>query len=326
MQTQHGPQNGYSRTLFPPIEPYDSGMLDVGDDHHVYWEVCGNPKGKPALFLHGGPGGGCSADHRRLFDPRKYRIILFDQRGSGRSTPYASTENNTTWHLVADIEKLRIMFDIEEWLVLGGSWGSTLALAYAETYPERVSELVLRGIFTARRFEIHWLFQEGASLLFPDKWEKFISLIPVSEREDLLTAYSRRLNSEDQTVREEAAKAWALWEGETSTLLPNESTAAHYGDARFALAFAGIEIHYFMNDAFLDEGQLFRDIDHLRGIPGTIIQGRYDVVTPARTAWELYRLWPESEIVIVDDAGHVFNEPGIIHHTVTATDLYASDG
>lgn len=311
------------RSLYPEIEPYDHGMLDVGDGHRVYWEVCGNPEGKPVVFLHGGPGGGCSPAQRRLFDPRKYRILLFDQRGCGRSTPYASLEANTTWHLVADIERLRVMLGVEKWMVFGGSWGSTLALAYAQTHPERVSELVVRGIFTLRRAELLWYYQEGASWMFPDKWERFLAPIPVEERGDLMAAYRKRLTHSDPAVQREAARAWSLWEGETITLLPNEEFSDQFGDEHYAVAFARIENHYFVNEGFFEEGQLIRDAHRLKDIPGVIIQGRYDIATPPATAWELHKAWPEAKFIMVPDAGHAFNEPGILHHLIETTDAFA---
>lgn len=311
------------RTLYPEIEPYEHGMLDVGDGHRVYWELCGNPRGKPVVFLHGGPGGGCTPTQRRYFDPEKYRILLFDQRGCGRSTPYASLEANTTWHLVADIERLREMLGVDKWMVFGGSWGSTLALAYAETHPDRVSEIVLRGIFTLRRAELLWYYQEGASWLFPDKWERFLAPIPEEERGDLMAAYRRRLTHEDPAVRQEAAQAWSLWEGETITLLPDQGYSDQFGDGHYALAFARIENHYFVNEGFFEEGQLIRDAHKLRNIPAVIIQGRYDVATPAKTAWDLHRAWPEAKFIMVPDAGHAATEPGIAHHLVEATDAFA---
>jgi proline iminopeptidase len=311
------------RTLYPEIEPYEHGMLDVGDGHRVYWELCGNPRGKPVVFLHGGPGGGCTPTQRRYFDPDKYRILLFDQRGCGRSTPYASLEANTTWHLVADIERLREMLGVDKWMVFGGSWGSTLALAYAETHPDRVSEIVLRGIFTLRRAELLWYYQEGASWMFPDKWERFLAPIPEEERGDLMAAYRRRLTHEDPAVRQEAAQAWSLWEGETITLLPDQGYSDQFGDGHYALAFARIENHYFVNEGFFEEGQLIRDAHKLRNIPAVIIQGRYDVATPARTAWDLHKAWPEARFIMVPDAGHAATEPGIAHHLVEATDAFA---
>jgi proline iminopeptidase len=309
--------------LYPPIEPFRSGMLDVGDGHEVYWELCGAPDGKPAVFLHGGPGGGCSPAHRRLFDPDRYCLLLFDQRGCGRSTPHACIDANTTWHLVADIEKLRVRLGAERWLVFGGSWGSTLALAYAETHPERVSELVLRGVFTARQEELLWYYQEGASWVFPDEWERFLEPIAAEERHDLIGAYQRRLNGADATARTAAAIAWSRWEGRTTTLLPNPAADQTHTDPHFALAFSRIENHYFMNRCFLEEGQLLRDAGTLAGIPGVIVQGRYDMATPAKTAWELHKAWPQAEFNLVKDAGHAFSEPGILDRLVGATDRFA---
>ncbi|HEX6014344.1 MAG TPA: prolyl aminopeptidase [Geminicoccaceae bacterium] len=311
------------RELYPPIEPYDHGLLDVGDGHEVYWELCGNPGGKPAVFLHGGPGAGCNADHRRLFDPERYRVLLFDQRGCGRSRPRASLEANTTWHLVADIERLRAMLGVERWLVFGGSWGSALALAYAETQPECASALVLRGIFTLRREELLWYYQRGASLLFPDKWERFVTPIPPEERHDLIAAYRRRLTDPDPAVQLEAARAWSLWEGETITLLPDGKLSRQHGEDGFALAFARIENHYFVHAGWLEEGQLIRDARRLRAIPAAIVQGRYDIATPAATAWDLHKAWPEADFVLVEGAGHAATEPGIQHHLVEATDRFA---
>ncbi len=311
------------RSFYPEIEPYASGHLDVGDGHSVYWERVGTPGAKPAVFLHGGPGGGLMPSQRRAFDPARYDVLLFDQRGCGRSTPFASLEANTTWHLVADIERLRQMMGAEQWLVFGGSWGSTLALAYAQAHPERVSELVLRGIFTLRRSELLWYYQHGASLLFPDKWERFIAPIPQAERGDLMAAYRRRLAGEDAAARLAAAKAWSQWEGETITLLPEpEVSNAFYADD-YALAFARIENHYFVHGGWLEEGQLLRDAGRLRDIPAVIVQGRYDIACPATTAWELHRAWPEAEFVMVEGAGHSFSQPGILHHLVMATDRFA---
>ena len=300
-------------------------MLDVGDGHCVYWELCGNPDGKPAVFLHGGPGGGASPGHRRLFDPARYNLLVFDQRGCGRSTPHASLDANTTWHLVDDIERLRAMIGVERWLVFGGSWGSTLALAYAEAHPERTAALILRGIFTLRRSELLWYYQEGASWLFPDKWERFLAPIPEAEHGDLMAAYHRRLTGVSSEERIAAARAWSLWEGETITLLPNLEFTAQHGDDRFALAFARIENHYFVNAGFLEEGQLIRNASRLREIPGTIVQGRYDVATPMKSAWDLHRAWPEAEFRLVPDAGHAFNEPGILSELIRATDRYVRE-
>ncbi len=311
------------RTLYPPIEPLDQGYLDVGDGHSIYWEVCGNPDGLPAVFLHGGPGAGSSPDHRRLFDPARYRVLLFDQRGCGRSTPHASLEANTTWHLIADIERLRRMLGVERWLVLGGSWGSCLALAYAQTHPERCHGLILRGIFTLRRAELLWFYQEGASWIFPDLWEAYLAPIPEDERGDLMAAYHKRLTHPDRAVQVEAARAWSLWEGRTLTLLPDPQMAVRHGEDRFAVAFARIENHYFVNGGFFEEGQLIRDASRLKDIPGVIIQGRYDICTPMQTAWDLHRAWPEAAFVVVPDAGHAWTEPGILHEIVSATDRFA---
>lgn len=313
------------RTPYPPTEPRESGMLDVGDGHTVYWEVCGNPKGKPAVFLHGGPGGGISPIHRQLFDPARYNVLLFDQRGCGKSRPHAELEANTTWHLVADIERLRALLGAERWLVFGGSWGSTLALAYAEKHPERVSELVLRGIFTLRRFELEWYYQRGASRLFPDKWERFLKPIPEAERGDLIAAYRKRLIDPNPAVRREAAQAWSLWEGETITLLPDAERSAQHSEGDFADAFARIENHYFVNAGWLEEGQLIRDAGRLKPIPAVIVQGRYDIACPAITAWDLHRVWPEAEFRLVEGAGHAFSEPGIQHELIAATDRYAAN-
>ncbi|HKT98996.1 MAG TPA: prolyl aminopeptidase [Paraburkholderia sp.] len=310
--------------MYPPIEPYAQGHLITGDGHQVYWERCGNPSGKPAVFLHGGPGGGCSPEHRRLFDPEHYDILLFDQRGCGRSTPYASLENNTTWHLVADIERLREMVGAEQWLVFGGSWGSTLALAYAQTHPERVSALIVRGIFAMRRAELLWYYQEGASWLFPDLWEEFLAPIPVDERGDMIAAYHRRLTGDDEASKLEAACAWSRWEGRTITLLPDQTLTDHFSDGHFALAFARIENHYFVNAGFLEEGQLLRDAHRLANIPGAIIQGRYDVATPARSAWDLSKAWTNATFEIVPDAGHAYDEPGILKALIAATDRFAA--
>ena len=309
--------------LYPPIEPYRSGTLDTGDGHAVYWELCGNPQGKPAVFLHGGPGAGCSSEHRRLFDPERYCMLLFDQRGCGRSTPSGELANNTTWHLVADIERLRVLHGFEAMLVFGGSWGSTLALAYAQTHPEQVSELILRGIFTLRRAELLWYYQEGASWLFPDLWEGFLAPIPALERDDLMAAYRRRLVGVDPVEQLAAAKAWSLWEGQTIRLVPDAANTKKHSDDHFSLAFSRIENHYFVHQGWLDEGQLIRDARKLAGIPGVIVQGRYDVCTPAKTAWDLHRVWPEADFHLVDDAGHAFNEPGILARLIAATDQFA---
>jgi proline iminopeptidase len=311
------------RTLYPPIEPYEAGRLDVGDGHSLYWERCGTPGAKPAVFLHGGPGAGCSPDHRRQFDPERYDVLLFDQRGCGRSTPHASLEANTTWHLVDDIERLRELAGFERWLVFGGSWGSTLALAYAETHSERVTELVLRGIFTFRQTELDWLYRYGASEVYPDKWDEFLAPIPESERGDLVAAYQRRLTDPDRATRLAAAKAWSQWEAETVTLLPSPAVIAQHTDDDFAIAIARIENHYMINRGWLEEGRLIADAGRLRSIPGVIVQGRHDMCTPPAAAWDLHKAWPEARLEIVPDGGHLFNEPGVLDGLIRAADEFA---
>ncbi|MCL2776715.1 MAG: prolyl aminopeptidase [Polyangiaceae bacterium] len=311
------------RTQYPEIEPYRTGRLKVSPIHDLYFEESGNPHGKPVLFLHGGPGGGTEPKHRRYFDPAAYRIVLFDQRGCGRSTPFASLEDNTTWHLVSDIEELRVHLGIDKWMVFGGSWGSTLALAYAEAHPTRVTELVLRGIFLLRKEEIFWFYQQGASFLFPDAWEDYRGHIPEAEQGDLLRAYYKRLTSHDPLVQLAAARAWAVWEGSTSCLLPSPELIARTGGEEFALAFARIECHYFVHDGWLTSGrELLANVDQLRHIPAVIVQGRYDVVCPAKSAWDLSRAWPEADLHIVPDAGHAASEPGIVHELISATDQF----
>ncbi len=311
------------RSLYPEIEPYDSGTLKVSDVHALHYEQCGNPQGKPVVFLHGGPGGGCTPKCRRFFDPQAYRIILFDQRGCGRSTPHAELRDNTTWHLVADIERLREHLDIERWQVFGGSWGSTLSLAYAETHPDRVSELVLRGIFMLRRWELEWFYQKGADAIFPDTWEHFLEAIPEAERGDMMSAYYRRLTSDDPQVQAKAARAWSIWEGATSFLHPNEEHIASSGEDAFAIAFARIECHYFVHGGFFEhDDQLLRNIDRLAKIPTVIVQGRYDVVCPMRNAWDLHRALPHAELSITPDAGHSSYEPGNVHALIEATDRF----
>lgn len=312
--------------LYPPLEPYESGMLDVGDGHRVRYERCGTPGAKSAVFLHGGPGGGIAPDHRRLFDPALYDVLLFDQRGCGGSTPHAGLEANTTWHLVADIERLRALAGVERWLVFGGSWGSTLALAYAETHPERVSELVLRGIYTCTRPELDWYYRFGVSEMFPDKWARFVAPIPPEERGDLLAAYHRRLTGDDPEARLAAARAWSLWEGETITLLPDPANSAQHDEGHFALAFARLETHYFVHDCWLEPGQLLRDAARLRSIPGTIVHGRYDMPCPARYAWALHQAWPKADFHLVEGAGHAWSEPGIRDQLISALDRYAGKG
>ena len=311
------------RSLYPEIEPFEHGTLDVGDGHVVYWERAGTRGAKPAVFLHGGPGGGIAPAHRRLFDPERYDVFLFDQRGCGRSTPHAALEANTTWHLVADIERLRTMMGVEKWQVFGGSWGSTLALAYAETHPERVSELVLRGVYLLTRAELSWYYQFGVSEIFPDKWERFLAPIPAAERSDLMAAYHRRLTGTDRAAQIAAAKAWSLWEGETITLLPEPATSDKFGEDDFALAFARIENHFFMNGGWLEDGQLLRDAGRLAGIPGVIVHGRYDMPCPAKNAWELAKAWPDATLHLVEGAGHAYSQPGILHHLIEATDRFA---
>lgn len=311
--------------FYPEIEPYRTGRLRVSGLHELYFEESGNPAGKPVVFLHGGPGGGTDGKQRRFFDPGKYRIVLFDQRGCGKSTPYASLEANTTWDLVSDIEKLREHLGIPKWQVFGGSWGSTLALAYAETHPERVTELVLRGIFLLRRKEIEWFYQSGASILYPDAWEPYLAHIPEAERDDLVAAYNRRLTSDDPAVRLAAAKVWSTWEGATSKLIPDASFTGHYEEDEFALAFARIESHYFTNRGFFEvDDQLLRDVGRIRHIPGVIVQGRYDVVCPIDSAWALHRAWPEADLIVTPDAGHSAFEPANSRALVAATDRFAN--
>ena len=314
------------RGLYPEIEPFETGMLDVNDGHSVYWERVGTRGAKPAVFLHGGPGGGISPAHRRLFDPALYDVMLFDQRGCGRSTPHAGLDANTTWHLVADIERLRALMGVDKWLVFGGSWGSTLALAYSQTHPDRVSELVVRGIYTLTKAELAWYYQFGVSEMFPDKWEAFLAPIPEAERGDLIGAYRRRLTGDDAAARIEAARAWSLWEGQTITLLPEPETSDAFGEDEFALAFARIENHYFVHGGWLEEGQLLRDAHKLGGIPGVIVHGRYDMPCPARYAWQLARGWQDAEFFLIEGAGHAYSEPGILDRLIYATDKFARHG
>ncbi|THV14092.1 prolyl aminopeptidase [Rhizobium rhizophilum] len=311
------------RGFYPEIEPYETGMLDVGDGHQVYWERFGTRGAKPAVFLHGGPGGAISPTQRRLFDPALYDVILFDQRGCGKSTPHASIEANTTWHLVADIERLRELMGVDKWLVFGGSWGSTLALAYAETHPERISELVLRGIYTLTRAELDWYYQFGVSEMFPDKWERFVAPIPENERHEMMAAYRRRLTGTDREEQLRCAVAWSTWEGETITLLPNPDYSNHFYDAEFALAFARIENHFFVHAGWLEEGQLLRDAHKLKDIPGVIIHGRYDMPCPAKYAWQLHKAWPKADFHLIEGAGHAYLEPGILDQLIRATDRFA---
>ncbi len=310
--------------VYPPHAPYASGHLQVDSLHSVYWEVSGNHDGKPAVFVHGGPGGGSDPDHRRFWDPERYRIVLFDQRGCGKSRPHASIERNTTWHLVSDMERIREHLGIERWQVFGGSWGSTLSLTYAETHPERVTELVLRGVFMLRPEEVRWYYQDGASRIYPDAWEKFVAPIPPEERGDLVRAYHRRLTSEDREERIRCAQAWSTWEGSTSTLLGDPKLVAKTGEAHFAEAFARIECHYFVNGGFFEvPDQILRDVRQIRHIPCRIVHGRYDVVCPLKNAWDLKTAFPEATLEIVQDAGHSAMELGIARALVAATDAYA---
>ena len=312
------------RTLYAPVAPYDTGRLSVSPVHELYFEQSGNPDGKPVVFLHGGPGAGSNPAVRRFFDPAKYRIVVFDQRGCGQSTPHASLEDNTTAHLVADIEGLREHLGIERWQVFGGSWGSTLALNYAQTHPDRVTELVLRGVFLLRPTELRWFYQHGASQLFPDYWEDYIAPIPEAERDDLIQAHYRRLTGDDYDARMASARAWSVWEGVTSNLLVSEAAVGRFQSDDFALAMARIEAHYFVNGGFMDTpSQLLDNIDSIRDIPAVIVQGRYDVVCPPRTAWELHQAWPEADFRLVPDAGHSAFEPGIVDELIQATDRFA---
>lgn len=311
------------RTLYPEIQPYTTHHLDVDAPHRLYVEECGNPNGLPVVFLHGGPGSGCESYHRRFFDPNVYRIILFDQRGCGRSTPHASLENNNTQALVADMELIRQRLKVERWVVFGGSWGSTLGLVYAETHPERVLGLVLRGIFMCRPKEIHWFYQEGASKLFPDYWQDYLKPIPRAEHGALLPAYYQRLTCDDEIQRMAAAKAWSLWEGRCATLKLSRNVTDHFGDPFTALSLARIECHYFMNDSFLAPQQILEHADRLHAIPGIIVHGRYDAVCPVESAWELKQAWPQAELKIIADAGHSASEPGILSALVEATDTIA---
>ncbi|UJR18209.1 hypothetical protein I4U23_005110 [Adineta vaga] len=312
------------RDLYPEIEPYKTGMLKVSDIHTLYYEEVGNPSGKPIVFIHGGPGSGTTARERRFFDPQTYRILIYHQRGAGNSTPNACLEQNTTWHLVDDLEKLRQHFNVDQWIVFGGSWGSTLSLAYAETYPDRVKALILRGIFCCRRKELLWFYQEGASMIFPDAWEQFLEPIPIGERGDLMSAYHRRLTGKDEKEMLKAATAWSVWELSLSRLYVDPSHIARaINDAKYAIAFARIESHYFVHGAFMNEDdQLLKNADKIKDIPGVIVQGRYDVVCPAFTAWDLHKVWSKAEFHWVDDAGHSMKEVGIVDQLITATDKF----
>jgi proline iminopeptidase len=311
--------------FYPEIKPYVTHRLRVDDIHTLYIEESGEPDGIPVLFLHGGPGAGCQPFHRRFFDPNRYRIILFDQRGCGRSTPHAELRANDTGRLISDIEAIRALLGIREWLVFGGSWGSTLALAYTQAHPGQVLGLILRGVFLCRKREIDWFYQDGASRVFPDYWQEYLSVVPESERGDMLKAYHRRLTGMDEVARMAAAKAWSLWEARSASLLPAKELIHHFSDPHVALSLARIESHYFIHDAFLEPNQLLRDVDRLSGIPGIIIQGRYDLICPMESAWQLHQAWPGSELKIIDDAGHSADEPGIGQALVQATDLFAGE-
>ncbi|MBW4657316.1 MAG: prolyl aminopeptidase [Drouetiella hepatica Uher 2000/2452] len=313
------------RELYPALAPYHADTLQVSNLHQIYFEQAGNPQGQPVVFLHGGPGGGINSIYRQYFDPHQWRIILFDQRGCGLSTPHAELRENTTWELVSDIEKLRTHLGIDQWVVFGGSWGSTLSLAYSQTHPKACKGLILRGIFLLRQQELRWFYQEGASYIFPDAWEAYLQPIPVAERHDLIAAYHKRLTSDDRTVRAEAARAWSIWEGSTSKLLPDPDLQQRFGEDQFADAFARIECHYFVNRGFLEtEDQLLRNCDRIRHLPTVIVQGRYDVVCPMASAWELHQALPEAEFVIVPDAGHSMTEPGIRSALIQATDRFTA--
>ena len=310
-------------SFYPALEPFNSGYLQVDAEHSLYFEECGSPAGKPALFLHGGPGAGIDPYHRQFFDPKVYRIVLFDQRGCGKSKPFASLSGNTTWDLVSDIERLRVKLKIEDFLVFGGSWGSTLSLAYAITHPSRVRALVLRGIFLCRKSEIEWFYQFGAHHLYPDEWERYLAPIPQAERSNMVAAYYKRLTSDKREERLEAAKAWARWEGSTIRLLPNEAQIAEFSSDEKATAIARIECHYFMNGSFFSSDNfLLENASKLRHIPASIIHGRYDVVCPVENAWLLAKTWPEAKLEIIPDAGHAASEPGIVRALVKATDSF----
>ncbi|AFZ59107.1 prolyl aminopeptidase [Anabaena cylindrica FACHB-243] len=313
------------RELYPLIQPYREGNLQVSDLHTIHFEESGNCQGQPIVLLHGGPGGGCPSFYRQYFHPEKWRLVMFDQRGCGQSRPHAELRENTTWDLVNDIEKLREYLGIEKWVVFGGSWGSTLSLAYSQTHPSRCKGLILRGIFMLRPKELHWFYQEGASYIFPDAWEEYLKPIPAAEQGDMITAYYQRLTSQDLQIQLEAARAWSIWEASTSKLLLDTSLIRQFGNDEFAAAFARIECHYFMNGGFFEpDNQLLLNIDCIRHIPGVIVQGRYDVVCPMISAWELHQAWPEAEFIVVPDAGHSMSEPGIRSALIEATDKFAN--
>lgn len=311
------------RTLYPAIEPYETGFLDVGHGHRIYYERTGTPGAKPAVFLHGGPGGGISPEYRRYFNPARYDVLLFDQRGCGRSTPHAEIIHNTTWDLVEDIERLRKHTGVSKWLVFGGSWGSSLALAYSETHPQQVSEIILRGVYTVTQAELNWYYQFGVSQMFPEEWEAFLAPVPVQERHNMIAAYHKLLTGDDVQVQLSAAKAWTLWEGKTTTLLPDAEHLDEFTGDHFAIAFARLENHYFYHQCWLEEGQLLRDIHRLQGIPGIIVHGRYDMPCPATFAWHLHKAWPGSVLHLIEGAGHAMSEPGIRDQLLRATDYFA---
>ncbi|MCU7808032.1 MAG: prolyl aminopeptidase [Candidatus Thiodiazotropha sp. (ex Semelilucina semeliformis)] len=313
------------KDLYPQVEAFTSRKFSVGGGHQLYIEQVGNPKGIPILFLHGGPGAGCEPYHRRFFDPAAYHVVLFDQRGCGRSTPHTKLENNSTWDLVDDIEAIRQSLGIERWLLFGGSWGSTLALAYAQSHPDRVLGMVLRGIFLCRDEEIAWFYQAGASKVFPDYWEDFVAPIPDVERDNMLEAYHRRLTGDNELQRMAAAKAWSIWEGRTASLRPNASVVDFFSQPHTALSLACIESHYFVNQAFLRPNQLLEDATKLAGIPGVIVQGRYDLICPMDSAWQLHQAWAGSELKVIPDAGHSATEPGIRQALIEATDRFARE-
>lgn len=313
------------KNLYPPLQPYETGFLQVSDLHRIYYEQSGNPQGKPVVVLHGGPGGGSQPFYRQYFDPTRWRIVMFDQRGCGKSTPHAELRENTTWDLVSDIEQLRSHLGIDRWVVFGGSWGSTLSLAYAQTHGDRAIALILRGIFLLRQKEIQWFYQSGASYLFPDAWEAYLEPIPSEERHDLLAAYYKRLTSSNATTRLAAAQAWSVWEASTSKLIQDPTLMGSFGEAEFAAAFARIECHYFTHRGFFaTENQLLENIDRIRHLPAVIVQGRYDVVCPMVSAWELHRAWQDAELIVVPDAGHSMTEPGIRSALIEASDRFAT--
>lgn len=305
--------------LYPPVQPYVTHTLAMGARHTLHVEECGNPDGLPVVFLHGGPGGGIAPYHRQFFDPERYRIVLFDQRGCGKSAPHAELRDNTTWDLLADLERLRQHLKIDRWLVFGGSWGSTLGLVYAQTHPERVLGLVLRGIFLCRPRDIAWFYQSGASNVFPDYWRDFVDLIPIEERDDLLSAYHARLTGDDEVMRMAAAKSWSVWEGRCASLMPSRELVDYFASPFTALSLARIESHYFVNNCFLEPDQILRDASKLAAIPGIIVHGRYDMVCPVEQAWALHQAWPQARLEIVPDAGHAASEPSIVDALVRAT-------